>query len=111
MVYCTKCGTKNEEDAKYCSKCGANLEISWGKRLERQAEDWGEQFGKRVEEECFGLPQGGAIIGLVIGAIIVLLGLSWLAGENWWRYLWPLAIIFFGILIVAGALYSLSRKY
>lgn len=25
MVYCTKCGTKNDEDAKHCSKCGASL--------------------------------------------------------------------------------------
>ncbi len=122
MVYCTKCGTKNEEDAKYCSKCGANLEITWEKRLERQAEDWGEefgkraeewgeQFGKRVEEECFGLPHGGAIIGLIIGAIIVLVGLSWLAGENWWRYIWPLVVIFFGILIVAGTLYRLRGRH
>jgi uncharacterized membrane protein YvbJ len=25
MVYCPKCGKKNEEDAEYCSKCGTNL--------------------------------------------------------------------------------------
>jgi uncharacterized membrane protein YvbJ len=25
MVYCAKCGTKNEEDAKFCKKCGASL--------------------------------------------------------------------------------------
>lgn len=25
MVYCTKCGTKNEEDAAWCFKCGAFL--------------------------------------------------------------------------------------
>ena len=25
MVYCAKCGNKNEEDAKYCAKCGSPL--------------------------------------------------------------------------------------
>jgi hypothetical protein len=25
MTYCTKCGTKNEDDAEYCSKCGVSL--------------------------------------------------------------------------------------
>ncbi|UCC33266.1 MAG: zinc-ribbon domain-containing protein, partial [Candidatus Bathyarchaeota archaeon] len=95
MVHCTKCGTRNEEDAKYCVKCGTNLEISqekgferraeeWGEEFGRRAEEWGEQFGRRVEEECFGLPHGGAIVGLIIGAIILLIGLSWLAGADWW---------------------------
>ena len=122
MVYCTKCGTKNEDGAKYCVKCGANLEISrekrlekraeeWGEEFGRRAEEWGEQFGKRVEEECFGLPQGGAIVGLIIGVIIVLVGLFWLAGENWLRYTWPLIVIAFGMLMVAGTLYSLRRRY
>ena len=25
MTYCSKCGNKNEGDAKYCSNCGASL--------------------------------------------------------------------------------------
>ena len=25
MTYCSKCGNKNDEEAKYCSKCGASL--------------------------------------------------------------------------------------
>lgn len=25
MAYCSKCGNKNEEDAKYCIKCGTPL--------------------------------------------------------------------------------------
>lgn len=121
MAYCAKCGTKNEEGARYCVKCGANLEVSWEKGFERRAEkwgeefgrraeEWGEQFGKRAEEECFGLPHGGAIIGLVIGAIIVLFGLSLLAGVYLGRFIWPLVVVVFGILIVAGALYGLSRR-
>jgi len=121
MVYCTKCGTKNEEDAKHCTKCGADLEVSqeksvekrakeWGEEFGRRAEEWGEQVGKRAEEECFGLPHGGAIVGAIIGIIIILVGLSWLTGFKWEQF-WPVVVIIFGILIVAGAVYGFSRRH
>ena len=121
MVYCTKCGAKNEEGVEYCIKCGANLRVSREKRFERRAkewgedfgrreEEWGEQFGRRAEKECFGLPHGGAIVGLIIGVIIILLGVSFVLGIEIWDYLWALIIIVVGILIVAGTIYSLSRR-
>ena len=126
MVYCTKCGTKNEEDAKHCSKCGADLEVSrekrlekraeeWGEEFGRRAEEWGEQFGKRVEEECFGLPHGGAIFGLVIGIIIILAGTIFLLQEmgvvvERFDLLWPFFVIIFGILFVGGAIFALTRR-
>jgi len=98
MVYCTKCGTKNEEDAAVCVKCGAPLAAYPPWRRERRP---------RPEEECFGLPHGGAIAGLVIGIIIILAGLSSLLHIE----VWPFIIIIFGILIVLGALYRYSRRY
>ena len=101
MVYCTKCGTKNEEDAAVCVKCGASLVARPPWRRAR----------KRPEEECFGLPHGGAIVGLIIGIIIIIAGVSWLAGIDIEKYFWPLIVVVFGILIVAGALYSYSRRY
>jgi hypothetical protein len=121
MVYCTKCGAKNDEGVEYCIKCGANLWVSQEKRFERRVEEWGEDFGRRVEawseqfgrrgqEECFGLPHGGAIVGLIIGAIILLLGVSLLLGIEIWDYLWALIIIAIGILILAGAIYGLRRR-
>ena len=117
MVYCTKCGTKNDEGAIHCTKCGANLEISLEKRFERGMEEWGEQFGKRAEEECFGLPHGGLIVGLIAGIIIIIVGLSFVPGlipdevrEVTDPLFWPVLIIIFGILIAAGALYQYSRR-
>jgi len=103
MVYCTKCGTKNEEDAAVCVKCGAPLVAAYP--------PWRHARPPRPEEECFGLPHGGAIVGLVIGIIIILVGLASLSGIDFGRYIWPLIIIVFGILIVAGALYRYGRRY
>ena len=122
MVYCTKCGAKNDENAIFCVKCGAKLEVSketWDKRMEKwgeefgkRAEEWGEDFGRRAEKECFGLPHGGVIFGLLIGLIIILVGISSLLTgfEAMGRFFWPLLIIVFGLLIAAGALYSLTRR-
>ena len=63
---------------------------------------------KRVEDECFGLPHGGAIVGIFIGIVIILVGLTQLFG---WRIdVGPFAIVIVGLLIVAGAIYGLSRR-
>ncbi|UCE95992.1 MAG: zinc ribbon domain-containing protein [Candidatus Bathyarchaeota archaeon] len=102
MVYCPKCGFKNEDGAEICTNCKASLQVTVqeGRRMKR-----------RTEEECFGLPYGGVIVGLIIGIVIILWGLSQVPGilpegfELWW-----LVIIIFGILIVAGSLYRLGRR-
>lgn len=110
MVYCTKCGTKNEEDAKHCTKCGANLEVSLEERFERRAEEWGEQFGRRAEEECFGLPHGSVIAGIIFGVIILVFGFAWLTGIDIWENIGPFMVILVGLLIVAGAIYGVTRR-
>lgn len=95
MVTCSKCGTENKDDGKFCVNCGANLQDT--------------AYGKmKKEDECFGLPHGGAIFGLFIGVIIILWGLSSLLG--WHIELGTFAIIAFGLLIVAGAIYGIVRK-
>jgi len=105
MVYCTKCGAENPDDAKVCTQCGASLYPGAPptRRYER----------RKFEEECFGIPRGGTIVGLAIGVIIVLAGLSMLISEiydisiPWWSF----ALIAFGILMIVGALYGLRRRY
>lgn len=100
MVYCTKCGTKNKDDAVVCVKCkeplGSHPPIKHKRR--------------RKENECFGLPNGGAIAGLVIGLIIILWGVTQIFGEDFGEYLWPVVIVIFGTLMIAGALYTMSRR-
>jgi uncharacterized membrane protein YvbJ len=100
MVYCTKCGTKNEEDATICVKCQQTL---GGYRTMRHGR-------RRAEDECFGLPHGGIIGALILGLFIILWGVSSLLDINFGNYIWPFIIIIFGTLIVLGALYRYSRK-
>ena len=122
MVYCSKCGTKNKKNAKICAKCGESLyPPSVGKEIERKAETVGKEIERRAEtcfgprkrrephaEECFGLPRGGAIVGIVIGLLIILVGISWILDIQ--IEIGAFAVIIFGILILAGALYGLSRR-
>ena len=105
MVYCPKCGTKNEDTADFCVKCGDSLKTGTvsSRRYER----------RRAQQECFGLPHGGAIAGMVIGAIILIWGIlmvlqqtGTIADASVFGYI---IIIIFGILILAGALYKSTR--
>jgi uncharacterized membrane protein YvbJ len=119
MVYCTKCGTKNPDDAKTCTQCGAPLYTIGETGRERYEDECGgrrragEPY-RRMEYECFGIPRGGAVVGIAIGAIIVLAGVIWLMQQanmiSSTVNVWPLAAIIFGILILIGALYGLSRR-
>jgi uncharacterized membrane protein YvbJ len=107
LVYCTKCGAKNEEDAIVCVKCGASLETAPppSRRYER----------KRKEEECFGIPHGGAIVGLAFGIIILIWGLIGLLQQIVPDF--PIidagafAAIVIGTLIIVGAYLGLRRRY
>jgi predicted membrane protein len=66
-----------------------------------------------MEEECFGIPRGGSIVGIVIGLIIVLFGVSTILAHyyNIDLQVWPIIVIIFGILIVIGAYYGMRRRY
>jgi uncharacterized membrane protein YvbJ len=101
MVYCTKCGTKNEDDATVCVNCKEPL-VSTQTAVRRER--------RRKESECFGLPYGGSIAGLVIGLIIVLWGVTAVLGIDFGDYLWAFIIIIFGTLMVVGAIYSITRR-
>ena len=114
LVYCQKCGTKNLEDVKVCKKCGVRL-YPLDKAVEREVRTC---FGpeKREQNECFGLPHGGVIAAVIIGAIIIIAGLSSLVSNvfHWdievWNSVWPMLVIVIGILIIAGAVYGMSRR-
>jgi len=57
MVYCSKCGKKNDDDAEFCSKCGTaldneNIEKTFEKQMKKTAkklEEKAEKFGKSMD--------------------------------------------------------------
>jgi phosphoglycerol transferase MdoB-like AlkP superfamily enzyme len=65
-----------------------------------------------MENECFGLPNGGMIVGIIIGIIIILVGLSLFLQTTYGITIdfWPIILIIFGLLILAGAL-SRRKRY
>ena len=97
MVYCTKCGAKNEDDAEVCVSCGASLHVP-------------RRVARRREDECFGLHYGGAIVGIIFGIIILFFGFAWLAGIDIGDYIGAIVVIIVGILIIAGVAYGATRR-
>ena len=45
MVYCWKCGTKNDDDAEFCKKCGSNLNDT-RRAFEKELEDFTKDIGR-----------------------------------------------------------------
>jgi hypothetical protein len=104
MIKCPKCGSDNKDDSKFCASCGSALYVE---RVKRRDDCFGPSEPERA---CFGLPYGGVIIGIIIGLFIVILGLTQLAGLNISTYIGPFILILIGVLVIAGALYGMSRR-
>jgi len=105
MVTCTKCGAQNEEDARFCVSCGARIEV----RRERHRDTCFEPE-ERIGHECFGLPYGGAIIGIIIGMFIIISGFAMIWELDIGRYTGAFFVMIIGLLIVAGAIYGILRR-
>jgi uncharacterized membrane protein YvbJ len=107
MVYCSKCGTQNSDTNNVCSNCGSPL-YTVGQRYPGSD----REHYRRMENECFGLPNGGMIVGIVIGVIVILVGLSLFlqTTTNIRIDLWPFILIIFGVLLLTGAIYR-QRRY
>lgn len=116
MVYCSKCGAKNEDDAEICAKCGASLYGTKRVSTHRDNMCFGSEEERHFEKECFGLPYGGAIVGLLFGVIILIFGAAWVISLSLgieidvWKFIGPVMVIFIGALIIAGVIYGLSRR-
>ncbi|MDH5685773.1 MAG: zinc-ribbon domain-containing protein [Candidatus Hadarchaeaceae archaeon] len=103
MVYCSKCGAKNKDEAKICVKCGESLYLPRERR-------------ERHVEECFGIPRGSAIFGILIGAIIIIIGILYFLSKifGWiieFTDIFGVLILFaIGIMFFAGGFYRLRRE-
>ena len=117
MVYCTKCGSKNEDDAKVCASCGQSLSAAEPRTRGRHHDEcFGPRRERDMEQECFGLPRGGAVFTILIGLAVVVIGVAYFVGQyyGWdvdvWKSFGPAMIIVIGILIVVGALYRAGKR-
>ena len=101
LVYCTKCGAENEDDAVNCKSCEAPL------REEIRSRRYRPVRRRRDDDLCFG-SGGGSKIGIFIGLMIILAGVSELLQGTyaWARFdnLWPIPVILLGLFIVYNAL-------
>ena len=107
MVYCTKCGKENEDGAKFCVDCGAYL---YSRDKEKKEEDTCFGSNRFRGEECFGLPYGTTIIGIVFGIFVIILGITLLLELSVERWFGSVVVITIGILIAAGAIYRLIGR-
>jgi hypothetical protein len=107
MVYCTKCGTKNEDDADFCKKCGASLTGS----IEDQSGD--------DDCVCSGSKQN-PLVPVFWGIVVILFGLwivisfiiprSYLpAGLQEFSF-WGLIILIIAIAIILTGFRILTKK-
>jgi len=98
LVYCTKCGTENDEDATECKNCGALLKPP---AYRYRRDDWD------FDDDCFGGRRRGTW-PMIIGIFLIILGAtSLLEDVFWWAsfdFLWPLFIIAIGVLIVTNSM-------
>ena len=110
VVYCQHCGQQNDNNVEFCAQCGAALQAG----VETPEVRRPVKHGKPKDDECFGLPNGDAICGVIFGGIIIIVGLSWILGWDlstlWDTVVGPYLVIIFGSLIILGAIYSSTRK-
>jgi len=100
MVYCTRCGTYNPENAQNCSNCGAPL-------YSTESRSYARQGYTRYGEEPF---WGSGVWLLIAGLFVILIGLGALFGWNIWSLIWPMILILIGLWIIVLGLRR-NRRY
>jgi uncharacterized membrane protein YvbJ len=107
MVYCTKCGTLNADDATVCVQCGASL---YGAK-EESSPYWRHRY-MRHEEDYRYWRRRGAIATLILGLIIIFIGFLYLLEAVYHMLIpwWPIILILLGIYILARGIMR-TRRY
>jgi hypothetical protein len=115
LVYCTRCGTRNSNETEFCIKCGTGLfkrKNVIDELMETMERGTTQCFGsgRSVENTCFGVRRFGEILGLIVGILIILWGISILLGEPIWQWIGPYFVMVIGLLIIAGSLSRIIRS-
>ena len=131
MVFCTKCGTENEDDAAYCKKCGvpiAGAPVEGApmyppgqdpdRRRSGRPYEPSRDWDKQCEEDCQGSGRKyswfwGAIIILIGLFIIFEAGIKNIEGLPDWVYdiqLWWVVPVLIGIIIIMMGMEAINRS-
>ncbi len=104
MVYCSKCGTLNSDSANNCINCGALLKAG-------SASNHGPDWRYRRYEGGY-YRRGSGIGALIFGAIVIVLGLSFLLSEVYGLSIpwWPIILILIGLWVLISG-FRRSRRY
>jgi uncharacterized membrane protein YvbJ len=99
MIYCQKCGAKNEDTADKCVQCGESLYLTRPQR------------SRREEEMCFG--RRGPLGSVFGGIVLILIGFAFLAQQMYripWERMGFVFLIVIGLAIIIGAIVSYPRR-
>ena len=112
MVYCSKCGNQNPDEATFCNKCGAPIHAAAAPQWQPKREDC-----DRGDQPCTGTKRGDAIFW---GIIVILIGLwilfefvlkSLLPSSNWVHSveIWWIFGLVIAIAIIVGGIRLIFR--
>jgi ribosomal protein L40E len=117
MVYCIKCGKKNDDEAQYCSKCGNSLSDAIKKEntIEKNIQNFadgieraGIKAGEKIEKSVEKIGQETKDIGLKLEKAKDRVG-SYL--DNWWdrtfKIFGPLVSSFIVIIVLRAIIEGL----
>jgi len=92
LVYCSQCGSYNDETADNCSNCGASLMVMGKKPAVKH-----EYHASRGSDR--GQHSSSSSIGLLIGGLIlIVIGLAVITEFTmFWSYFWPTLMIIIGL--------------
>ncbi|XES77876.1 MAG: zinc-ribbon domain-containing protein [Candidatus Bathyarchaeia archaeon] len=109
MVYCTKCGTLNPDDAVVCIKCAAPLQ-----HTAVVQEEWGANWHRKYYDHEHYVKRSG--LGTIFaGILIVIVGLTlffsiyYEAAVNWGA-LWAGIIMLLGLWLIIVA-FRIRRRH
>jgi uncharacterized membrane protein YvbJ len=109
MVYCTRCGTLNADDAAVCKNCGASIQFASQYNYEpyyyHHRHHYHEEYGHRHS----------GLGAMLVGIVIILFGSSLLFSQVYgvpinWAAWWAIIIIVIGVWLLAVA-YRRTRRY
>jgi uncharacterized membrane protein YvbJ len=104
LVYCSKCGTLNADDAVHCTNCGAPLYVA-------ESRPYARYERRKYYRDEYDHHRGSGFGLLIAGLFVIVIGLAALTGfAIIWSYFWPIVLVLIGIWLLTWGLRR-NRRY